>query len=165
MAEFVLVNKEELEAGLTTISDSIRAKAGISEKLAFPAGMKNAVDNIILQQGSQVQRKTGTVTVNNGAATVNCGFKPDLVAITGFSVTMDNYGTFECMLCFSFSETTSSRGKLATCYDVTKGILIANISVSSSGFSLSNMTNVAQDFTTTTVNWRTFNYVAIKYTE
>lgn len=37
-----IVQKESLE----TVADSIRAKAGISEKLVFPDGWKAAVDGI-----------------------------------------------------------------------------------------------------------------------
>lgn len=41
MANYI-VQKESLE----TVADSIRAKAGISEKLEFPLGWKAAVDGI-----------------------------------------------------------------------------------------------------------------------
>jgi hypothetical protein len=41
MAKYI-VQKESLE----TVADSIRAKAGISEKLVFPNGWKAAVDGI-----------------------------------------------------------------------------------------------------------------------
>lgn len=40
--EAYIVQKESLE----TVADSIRAKAGISEKLEFPLGWKAAVDGI-----------------------------------------------------------------------------------------------------------------------
>lgn len=46
MAEYVLVNKKQLEADLTVVAESIRAKGGTTEKLEFPQGMKIAVEAI-----------------------------------------------------------------------------------------------------------------------
>ena len=43
---YMKVDSTKLNAGLTSVSDSIRTKAGTSDKLAFPAGMKEAVDNL-----------------------------------------------------------------------------------------------------------------------
>lgn len=46
MAEYVLVDKEQLESDLTVVADAIREKGGTSEQLAFPNGMKEAVEAI-----------------------------------------------------------------------------------------------------------------------
>lgn len=46
MAEYKVVNATQLDADMESLADSIRAKAGLSEKLAFPAEMKAAVDGI-----------------------------------------------------------------------------------------------------------------------
>lgn len=46
MAEYVVVDKSQLEADLTIVADSIRAKGGTTESLAFPNGMKQAVEAI-----------------------------------------------------------------------------------------------------------------------
>lgn len=46
MAEYVVVDKEQLEADLTVVADAIRGKGGATEKLEFPLCMKEAVDNI-----------------------------------------------------------------------------------------------------------------------
>lgn len=46
MAEYKIVNAAQLDADLESLADSIRAKAGVDDKLAFPAGMKAAVDGI-----------------------------------------------------------------------------------------------------------------------
>lgn len=48
MAEYVVVDKEQLESDLTTVADSIREKFELSEKLEFPNGMKEAVDSFSL---------------------------------------------------------------------------------------------------------------------
>lgn len=46
MAEYVVIDKEQLESDLTIVADSIRAKANVTEKLEFPLGMKSAVEAI-----------------------------------------------------------------------------------------------------------------------
>lgn len=46
MADYVVVDKNQLEADLTTVADAIREKGGTSESLAFPEGMKSAVEAI-----------------------------------------------------------------------------------------------------------------------
>lgn len=46
MADYKVVDTEQLETDLTTVADSIRAKAGTEDKLAFPEGMKEAVDGL-----------------------------------------------------------------------------------------------------------------------
>ena len=46
MAEYVVIDKEQLESDLTVLADAIREKGGTSEQLAFPLGMKSAVDSI-----------------------------------------------------------------------------------------------------------------------
>ena len=46
MANYVAVDKDQLEADLTTVADAIRAKTGAIRKLAFPDGMAAAVASI-----------------------------------------------------------------------------------------------------------------------
>lgn len=46
MAEYVVVDKEQLETDLGIVCDAIREKGGTSEQLAFPNGMKEAVMGI-----------------------------------------------------------------------------------------------------------------------
>ena len=41
------VDSAQLDSGLSAIADAIRAKAGTSAQLAFPAGMESAVDSIV----------------------------------------------------------------------------------------------------------------------
>ena len=50
MAEYVVVDKEQLEADLTTVSDSIRGLIETEEKLEFPHGMKEAVESYSLDE-------------------------------------------------------------------------------------------------------------------
>ena len=58
--EAYIVQKESLE----TVADSIRAKAGISEKLEFPLGWKATVDNISV--GSAPDGSAATFGYENG---------------------------------------------------------------------------------------------------
>lgn len=46
MADYVVVDKDQLEADLATVGNAIRSKGGTTGKLAFPTGMKNAIDAI-----------------------------------------------------------------------------------------------------------------------
>ena len=58
MAEYVVVDKEQLEADLATVADSIREKGGTSEPLAFPNGMADAARAL----GVDYSRYARTVT-------------------------------------------------------------------------------------------------------
>lgn len=46
MAEYVVIDKEQLESDLTVVANAIREKGGTSEALAFPNGMADAVRGI-----------------------------------------------------------------------------------------------------------------------
>ena len=50
MADYVVVDKEQLEADLTTVSDSIRGLLETEEKLEFPQGMKEAIESYSLDE-------------------------------------------------------------------------------------------------------------------
>lgn len=54
MPDYKVVNATQLDADMESLADSIRAKAGVAEKLAFPAGMKAAVDGIETGGGSLI---------------------------------------------------------------------------------------------------------------
>ena len=55
MADYVVVDKEQLEVDLTTVSDSIRGLIETEEKLAFPQGMKEAVESYSLDEPLEAQ--------------------------------------------------------------------------------------------------------------
>lgn len=61
-----IVQKESLE----TVADSIRAKAGISEKLVFPDGWKAAVDGI---EGGGLAPNERIYQVGNGVGSLSLG--------------------------------------------------------------------------------------------
>lgn len=85
------VDSANLNAGLTTIANAIRAKGGTSAQLSFPTGMKNAVDAL-----PATKYATGTSRTNaQGSCNINCGFDPDIVLIEGSSyTTQDAYGQY-----------------------------------------------------------------------
>lgn len=46
MANYKVVDAERLDADLASVADSIRAKAGTADQMAFPDGFKSAVEGI-----------------------------------------------------------------------------------------------------------------------
>lgn len=61
MAKDKAVDSAVLNAGLTSIADAIREKAGTTEALSFPAGMAAAIAGI--ETGGSIEVKTGEVTL------------------------------------------------------------------------------------------------------
>lgn len=52
MAEYKVIDAEQLDSDLTIVADAIRSKGGIIEQLSFPQGMKEAVEAIQSGGGS-----------------------------------------------------------------------------------------------------------------
>ena len=46
MANYKVVDADQLDADLASVADSIRAKAGTTDQMAFPDGFKSAVEGI-----------------------------------------------------------------------------------------------------------------------
>lgn len=72
MANYKIVDTEQLEADLTSVADSIRAKAGTSGTMAFPDGFKSAVEGI--EKGGTLQAKTVTPTTERQTVTADSGY-------------------------------------------------------------------------------------------
>lgn len=78
MAEYKVVNADELDAGLTSIGDAIREKTGGTDALAFPDEMAEAVrgimssfDKFCCEEHTQVSDNTsGTQTIPHGLGEV-----------------------------------------------------------------------------------------------
>ena len=79
MANYKIVDADQLDADLGSVADAIRAKRETTEALAFPNGFISAVQNI--STGVTVQRATGTHNLIKVEQYYECGFKPDLVAL------------------------------------------------------------------------------------
>lgn len=74
---YKIVNAEQLDADLTSVADSIRAKAGKSGKLDFPSGFKRAVDEMQVG-GTEIKNQDITIK-KNGTYTADEGY-------TGFGI-------------------------------------------------------------------------------
>lgn len=112
--------------------------------------------------GVTVQKKNGTFyTSNSGTATVNCGFKPDAVFIT---VYVSEYGlTFHGAVAFTEGNATEFMTYVpgsSTSYFLS----IVQLSQTSSGFTVTAQ-KMDTSFATSNETYRSFNYIAIKYTE
>lgn len=70
MPDYKVVNTTQLDSDMESLADSIRAKAGVAEKLAFPAGMKAAVEGILTGSDPVIQplsvTANGTYTAPEG---------------------------------------------------------------------------------------------------
>lgn len=70
MPDYKVVNATQLDSDMESLADSIRAKAGVAEKLAFPAGMKAAVEGILTGSDPVIQplsvNANGTYTAPEG---------------------------------------------------------------------------------------------------
>ena len=84
MAYDAVVDRDYLNQGLTAIANSVRTKGGTSSPLAFPNGIKQAIDNIetgIMPTGTVNITANGTYDVTDKAtAVVNVGASVDYLA-------------------------------------------------------------------------------------
>ena len=151
MANYKLVDADQLDADMTAVAESIRTKGGTTEQLPWPDGFKAAVEAI--STGVEVQKKSGSFKTNsNGSATVsNLGFKPDLVSIDGHSAPFETSNTDRCSISISPANASSY---LLTEVTVTR---------TSGGFSVTAK-NLDFSFAETNCTNRTLNYIAVKYT-
>ena len=155
--KYMLVNAEQLEADLASVADSIRSKAGISGKLEFPNGFKNAIDGIVINNGVTVKKKSGSVMVTNGAATVSCGFKPDFVYITRG----DHQSTIPAEMGFAFTE--AGADTLGSAMPGVDYLYITTCRRTYSGFSVSEFYQMVDEESGNKYSGNV-NYVAVKYT-
>ena len=69
MATYKVVDADQLNADMSGVADSIRAKCGTTEALAWPDGYKTAIDSIPAGSTPSLQSKSVTYT-SNGTATI-----------------------------------------------------------------------------------------------
>ena len=143
-----------------TLADTLTTK-GVTA--ASTEGLETLVPKVSEIGGTtQVQRYAGTFTTdNNGEATVDCGFKPDIVFIFNDWAQVANRADSMAM---TFSENFDSSKNNFTVMSASVGIIAASWTAwTSTGFTVSML---QYDF-----NWnksnlinQTIRYVAIKYT-
>lgn len=160
MANVALVNIDELDADMLSLANKIRSKGNTTEKLQWPTGFESAVEAISV--GITIQKKNGTFTTDySGNATVNCGFKPDVVLFTGTNP--QNSAIVHAGVAFTEANLTSIATTFAppnTSYIVSS----FTVSQTSSGFTLKGV-RVNSSFASSNDSNRSLNYIAIKYTE
>ena len=126
-------------------------------------GFETLVPKVAEIEGTtQVQRYEGTFTTgNDGNATVNCGFQPDLVFV--FNDLQPKDGQTDSMS-MVFPEGFDSSKSNITCMSASSGLVAINWKTwRSTGFSL-EMVHVDYNWNVSYVRNLTVRYVAIKYT-
>ena len=148
------------QTNVTNAFTAVGGKGGTVPTSKVSGNLVTAINSI--PSGVTVQKKTGTFTTStSGAATVNCGFKPDVVAFdTGDgsyarvfpAVDFNAAGLSSISICHNSSDYNN--------YVV--GVSVVN--QTSTGFSIT-MRNLSYSMATSYISRKTYNYVAIKYTE
>lgn len=64
MADYKVIDAEQLDADLTTVADAIRSKGGTTEQLLFPSGMVTAI-GAIQSGGGSMENGEFTTTSSN----------------------------------------------------------------------------------------------------
>ena len=149
----------EMQNAYTAISE----KGGTVPTTQTMGGLDDAVRSI--PSGVEVKTASGTLTTNSsGTATVNCGFRPDLVVINGFTYTYgsDRY-EYQLSFCFPAKVNGSNYVNAAEAYSTTySNGISAEFTQATNGFSV-----LLERYTGSTyasITNTNFNYTAIKYT-
>lgn len=146
---------------MKAIADAIRAKTGKSGPLTLD-GMASAVAGI--STGAAVQRKAGSFTASaQGKASVNCGFKPDLVIVYTPVTGASGSSTREVNLKFAFTEKKTSYSELSDAeYD--NGLYTGVANPTAAGFEIQMMGfSFSWSEVLSLVANKSFEYVAVKY--
>lgn len=111
--------------------------------------------------GVTVQRKTGTVqTDKNGDATVNCGFKPDVVAVEAEG---HSYPVF-CGFMFAEANETTLEMFIRHADAANYFVSALSVNITETGFSIIDATKISYAIESAVDSYRTFSYTALKYT-
>lgn len=153
MAEYLIQ-----DTTLTAIGDSIRAK----EESSAPIPVSEIAARIAaIETGVTVQRASGTFTTNtSGKATVNCGFKPDLVAI-------DFGHSNNCVAVQAFAigeyDYSGYDGYEVSVWDDSNDINLTTAVPTATGFTV-EMRKYDMSSSKTILENEKFSYIAVKYT-
>jgi hypothetical protein len=148
-----------LETEKTNVANAFAAakeKGGTFTDAQISGNLAAAIGTI--PTGAEIKTKSGNFSASGGRATVNCGFKPDLVAITN-NIT---YQGFAAAAGFAF--TASGKTNLETAiWGSTNSFVIISIQCqqSSTGFSV-NITEYEED---PAIYSGSLSYIAVKYTK
>lgn len=165
MANYKLVDADQLDADMTAVAESIRTKGGTTEQLPWPDGFKAAVEAI--STGVNVQKKSGRFTTNYiGAATVsNLGFKPDFVAIDGGTLTGGSASGASMFAGAAFEAGNKTKcAVVITPANVYNHVMTSIVLTQESGGFSVTAKDLSSSFEESICANRTLNYVAVKYT-
>lgn len=146
------------QTNVTNAFTAIGNKGGTVPSSKVSGNLVSAIDSIPL--GVTVQKKSGTFTTNySGTATVNCGFKPDLVAINGGS---DSYSSY--FIAVPFTEGNTTKGTLTIIPPNSNYVFtMVLVTQTSTGFSVAAI-NTDSNWSSSNCTYRNLSYVAMKYT-
>lgn len=153
MAEYLIQ-----DTTLTAIGDAIRAKEDSSDPIQVS---EIAARIAAIETGVTVQRASGTFTTNSsGTASVDCGFKPDVVLFIGRHPY--NNGLYHAGVDFYNSELTNMY-TLVTPLNLSFIFTDIFVTQTSNGFSVSAK-KFDNSFRESIESNRSIDYIAIKYT-
>ena len=166
MANYKIVDADQLDADLETVADAIRTKGETTESLAFPAGFVTAISEISSAATAKVA--TGEIALNYyydeyddiimEDQTVTVGFKPDLVAIYVPESASTRYAQWTA----SFAE--ESGGKIAVeinCEMYVNSLFKLTVTRTDKGFGL-NFMDISNYVAAYDID--PLRYYAVKYT-
>jgi hypothetical protein len=158
MANEYAVNQSDL----AQVANAIRIKGETTNQLVFPSGFVDTIQKI--QVGVTVQQNAGTfTTAANGTATINCGFRPDVVIVDKGET--NNGETFSSAFAFEAVGRENKINAGLYTYDVASFYLYDIYAQSmENGFNV-EISEMDYDFDFHNAGYVTFNYVAIKYTK
>lgn len=153
MAEYLIQ-----DTTLTAIGDAIRAKEDSSDPIQVS---EIAARIAAIETGVTVQRASGTFTTNSsGTASVDCGFKPDVVLFIGRHP-FDN-STYHSGVDFYNSELTNINTLFAP-PNLSFIFTIIYVTQTSSGFQIRSI-KMDNSMRESNESNRSIDYIAIKYT-
>lgn len=148
-------NLETEKTNVVNAFAAVKDKGGTFTDAQISANLAAAISTI--STGAEIKTKSGNFSASGGSATVNCGFKPDLVVITN-NITYQGYASA------GFAFTASGKTNLETAiWGSTSAFIIISIQCqqSSTGFSV-NITEYEED----PVSYSgSLSYIAVKYTK
>lgn len=144
MAFDKVIDSAQLDAGLTTIANAIREKAGVNDNFAFPAGFAEAIAAIEAGGGGgiaygTIQTSTDTIELT---ITHDLGIIPDIVFYWQDKVPSSGYSTFLAMSKRNASVFTGSNSYTANCQD-TSNKAVFHKNQNSLDSTYSNVTSMA----------------------
>ena len=147
------------QSNLANAFSAVSSKGGTVSSALISTNLASAIESI--PEGVTVQRKAGSFTTNtSGAATVNCGFQPDIVVITSSDLV---YSGHEYQLCYAFAEKVTSSPNGIAAYGKTYATVAGTITRTTTGFSISGLTGYSASWSGTAMRNKSFSYMAVKY--